>query len=347
MVRSNNLFSAAIAVVGMMLLILDSKHALLGAVEGLELCYRTVIPSLFPFFVFSALLTNSLTGTSIPLLKPVCRLCGIPKGGESLLAIGLLGGYPVGAQCVYGAYSSGHLSSQEARRLLGFCSNAGPSFIFGIAASLFSSPIYVWVLWAIHIVSVLLVGSLLPGKSRRSLTGNSSERITLQQILQKSINAMCSVCAWIILFKILFAICEHWFLWRFPEPHHTFIIGILELTNGCFSLRNIESECLRFILCSGMLAFGGICVGMQTVSVTGALGTGTYFPGKILQCAFSILLAYIMSFILFPSAYLDSKPTIWLFSIILSFIIIAATLLFFKKTVAFCIPFMYNKKKET
>ena len=42
---------------GMLVLILDGKAALLGAQAGVELCLNTVIPSLFPFFVLSVLLT--------------------------------------------------------------------------------------------------------------------------------------------------------------------------------------------------------------------------------------------------------------------------------------------------
>ena len=39
------------AAVGLLVLIFDSSLAIQGAREGVELCLRTVIPSLFPFFV--------------------------------------------------------------------------------------------------------------------------------------------------------------------------------------------------------------------------------------------------------------------------------------------------------
>ena len=40
----------------MLMLILDGRTALTGAAEGIDLCIRTVIPALFPFFVLSPLL---------------------------------------------------------------------------------------------------------------------------------------------------------------------------------------------------------------------------------------------------------------------------------------------------
>ena len=38
---------------GMLALILDGRTAIEGARQGIGLCLRTVIPSLFPFFVLS------------------------------------------------------------------------------------------------------------------------------------------------------------------------------------------------------------------------------------------------------------------------------------------------------
>ena len=86
------------ASLGMLLLILDTKTAIQGAQEGIRLCIMTVIPSLFPFFVLSSLLTGALTGVRLRFLRPIGKLCRMPAGSESLLLIGMLGGYPTGAK---------------------------------------------------------------------------------------------------------------------------------------------------------------------------------------------------------------------------------------------------------
>ena len=158
----HNLRTAIAASAAMLVLILDGKTALTGASEGIGICLNTLIPSLFPFFLLSILLTGALGEQDIPLLRPVAKLCRIPNGAESLLAIGLLGGYPVGAQNVALAYRSGQLSKEQAARMITFCNNAGPAFIFGILGSIFSFPAVPWLLWTIHIISALLVGISLP-----------------------------------------------------------------------------------------------------------------------------------------------------------------------------------------
>ena len=148
----------------MLALILDGRTAIDGARQGIELCLRTVIPSLFPFFVLSILLTSSLLGSSLAVLRPLGRLFGMPDGAESLLIPAFLGGYPVGAQNVAAAFRSGQLTKPEAERLLSFCSNAGPAFLFGMAAAMFPRRWMAWALWGIHIVGALFAALLIPGK---------------------------------------------------------------------------------------------------------------------------------------------------------------------------------------
>ncbi len=287
---------------GILLLILDSRTALTGAAEGMELCCKTVIPSLFPFFVLSGLVNSALMGKKLPLLGPLGRLCGIPAGSESMLLLGLIGGYPVGAQSIYQARRVGQLSPQDARRMLGFCNNAGPAFIFGMTAALFSSRLIPWVLLLLQCVSAILTGILLPGKSRAAGTPPSAEPLTISQSLERGVRIMASVCGWVVLFRVILAFCQRWFLWLLPRETEIFVCGLLELSNGCIELLKIPSQGLRFLLCSCFLSMGGLCVAMQTASAVRELGVGTYFPGKVLQASISLLLASLVQPLLFQSS---------------------------------------------
>lgn len=300
------------AFLGMAVLILDARTALSGAQEGVALCLRTVIPSLFPFFVLSAMLTGSLLGRRIPLLGWLGRLCKIPDGGESLLLTGLLGGYPVGAQAVAQAYRQGALSRADGERLLGFCSNAGPSFLFGMLMPLFPTQRAAWALWGVHILSALIVGALLPGKRRSSVVLTAAEPPSLSRALNQATHAMAGVCAWVVLFRVLLAVLNRWCFWLLPTPARLLLTGALELTNGCCALGDASGDALRFLLASMMLGFGGLCVGMQTASVTGELGMGLYWPGKVMQSVISLLLAATVQYALFPAQVCVRVPPVFL-----------------------------------
>lgn len=276
------------AALGMLLLILDGKTALAGAQEGIDLCIRTVIPSLFPFFVLSSVLLGSLSAN---WLRPLGKLCGMPEGTEALLLVGFLGGYPTGAQCIAQAYQAGQLSKNQAERMLAFCNNAGPSFLFGMIAPMFDHAYIAWLLWGIHIVSALAVAVTLPKEA------SPAARITLQQVslpqaLSKGVYTMTLVCGWVILFRIVITFLNRWFLWLLPVSAQVIVSGLLELSNGCIALGRIETIGLRFIICAALLSFGGLCVTMQTVSVTKGLSLRLYMPGKLMQSVISLILAY-------------------------------------------------------
>lgn len=302
--------TAILSSLGMAALILDTKTALMGAKEGIGLCIQTVIPSLFPFFVVSILLTASVTGYKIPFLAPLCKLLRIPAGAESLLAVGFLGGYPVGAQCIAQAQRSGALSAASAKRMLAFCSNAGPAFLFGIGARLFPQIWMCWLLWGIHMISAFLVGILTPGQRNESVTLKGAKPITFPMALRRSLPVMAMVCGWVILFRLLMAFMQRWFLWLLPDTAQVTVYGLLELANGCISLGNVDQIGLRFTLFAIFLGFGGLCVTMQTYSVTEGIDTSLYLSGKLTQAAISLLLCI-------PAQFLFSRENRWMPSIIL------------------------------
>ena len=300
MKSKNQIVAGIFAAAGMALLILDARTALSGAKEGVMLCLYTVIPSLFPFFVLSAMIGSCLTGRSIRFLRPVCKFCGIPEGSESLLLLGFVGGYPVGAQSIYEAYRGGQLHKTDAQRMLGFCNNGGPSFIFGMIAQLFHSPGVAWILWGIHIFSALITGWILPGRSSNKCVLNVSKTMTIPQALERSIKNIAAVCGWVVLFRVILAVLRRWLLYFLPASAQALIIGTLELTNGCAELFSIQSEWVRFLLCNLFLNFGGVCVAMQTLSACKDMGIGMYFPGKVLQSLIGIVISFFIQPILFP-----------------------------------------------
>lgn len=296
--RSN--LPGAFAALGMLILILDSKTALTAAREGLELCLRTVIPSLFPFFVLSGILVRSLMGTALPLLRPLGRMLGIPQGAESVLVSGFLGGYPVGAKSIHDAWTAGCIGKRDAERMLSFCSNAGPAFIFGMAAPMFSSPGAGWILWGIHIAGALFSGFVFRQKPDCTALPASVAEEKPSDAVSNALTVTGTVCGWVLVFRILCCFLERWFLFLIPGWAQAAVVGLLELANGCVGLGDLSSESVRFLLCSIILAFGGLCVTMQTVSVTQGLSLKYYFSGKLVQTLFSLLLSMMYLNILSP-----------------------------------------------
>lgn len=275
---------------GLFCLIVDSKTAIQGSIDGLNLCMRTLIPSLFPFFVVSSVIQDAFYGTKLPVLRPLGRLFRIPEGSEALLIPAFLGGYPVGASSIRDAFDNKQISIQNAERMLAYCNNCGPSFLFGVIAPMFTDKESVWVLWAIHVLSCWMVANVFPYRPDRSNNSSANEKNT-GNVMIRSIRSMGLVCGWVILFRVILAFLQRWILWLFPTPVQVLITGLMELSNGCCELHRIDDIQLRFFICSILLSLGGFCVAMQTVSAASGLRMQQYIHGRILHCLFSMVIS--------------------------------------------------------
>lgn len=239
-------------------LILDSRCAAESAAAGITLCIRTLIPSLFPLFVVSAMLVPQLGGASIPGLA---GLLGIPAGSEGIFLLGTVGGFPVGAACISQAVRSGGLRKTDAERMLGFCSSAGPAFLFGVLSGLLR-PGESAALFLIQMASAIFIAACWPGKSDETYRP-CPDSPSLPAAVRRSIGSMAAVCAWVILAGVLVGFGKQWLFPLLPESLGILLTGLLEITGGAFALSGLADPDVRFVLAGVFICFGGISVLLQ------------------------------------------------------------------------------------
>lgn len=274
-----------------------------AARQGLALCLQTVLPSLFPFFVLSSLVVASGAADGFghalaPVMRPLFRMSG---AGAAALALGLVGGYPVGARTTAELYRGGALSKAEAERLLAFCNNAGPGFILGVCGTAVlrdtRAGLY---LYLVHVAAAVISGVMLSHLTTAESTASRPPRRAQGQSLaaafptavRDSFAAVWSVCGFVVIFAV---VLRYVTLLLPPSP---LLIGFIELTNGVLSL---SADRGGFVLCAVFLAWGGLSVHAQTLSVLedSGLSVRLYFLGKAMQAALSAPLAWVVSNLLY------------------------------------------------
>lgn len=278
-------------------LVLYPTEASDAARQGLELCLQTVLPSLFPFFVLSSLLIASGAAEGFsralePFMRPLFHLGG---AGAGALALGLAGGYPVGARTAAELYRLGALDKGEAERLLAFCNNSGPGFILGVCGGAVLRDAHAGVyLYLVHAVSAVLTGVLLRPRlsaKRASRPRRRGRAKTLAAAfpaaVRESFAAAWSVSGFVVIFAVLA---------RFAAlllPRLTPLVGFLELTNGVLAL---SPDRRGFVSCAVLLGWGGLSVHAQTLSVLDGTGLSArrYLLGKAVQAALSVPLALLV-----------------------------------------------------
>ncbi len=294
------------------LLIVNSERVQTGAKDALVLCYRTVIPSLFPFLVLSALLTESgfpkfCANYLAPIMKPLFSVSG---AGAFPFIVGLFSGYPVGAKTISSLYMNGTLSKDESERLLAFCNNAGPLFVMGaVGVGMLGSLKTGIFLYLVHVLSAVLVGVFLGIVSHNQsvkgipLTGKNNCQVKhlkgIGGAVSSGVETILLICGYILLFSAVWQAILPLFAQLFPEFVLVFLSGLFEVTKGVAGA--VEAHLPpRFLLSllSFFLGCGGLCVYLQVSGVLmgTAISTKTYVLGKLLQGCF----AFALTFLLYP-----------------------------------------------
>jgi len=309
-------------------LILWPRESIDAMREGLKLCGNVILPSLFPFFILSSLvvelgMSRYLGRLLEPVMVPLFRVNGTCA---TALALGFVGGYPVGARTALQLYQSGQCSRAEAERLLAFCNNCGPAFILGVVgAGIFGSGTVGLLLYGTHLAASLLVGLIFrfyrpgDGPRRGRDQGPQFQAASFSAAFLRSVTgaaqSVINICAFILCFAVLIRLaarsglmaCLAGLLSRLLGPlgltetwAQRLLTGALEMSSGVSSLTD-GTLSGRLSMAAFMLGWAGLSVHCQVLAFLGDSGLSmrTYVAGKLLHGGLSALLTSTL-FRLFP-----------------------------------------------
>ena len=302
-------------------LVLAPGQAMEGARTGLELCFNVIIPSLFPFFVLSALVVElglaSYLGRALePVMRPLFRVNG---ACASAVALGFVGGYPVGARTALSLYQKGLCTKPEAERLLAFCNNSGPAFILGVVgAGVFGDSRVGLLLYLVHALASLLVGLLFrfhgggaAGKSARRGAEPPIAAVRLSAAftgsVSRSFQSTLSICAFVTFFSVAIQLLTHFGVFTAlatglgavfaplgltAEWAARLLTGLIEISSGVWSLSGTGALAGRASMAAFMLGWAGLSVHCQVLSflADSGLSTRTYLLGKLFHGGLSAAL---------------------------------------------------------
>lgn len=299
-------------------LVAAPQESITGAKEGLTLCFNVIVPSLFPFFVLASLVVDlglaAYLGRALEgLMRPLFRVSG---SCAAALALGFIGGYPVGARTALQLYQQGLCSKTEAERLLAFCNNSGPAFILGVVgAGVFGDGRVGLLLYLTHALASLIVGLLFRFYGGTSKHGTPAQRpkpietVTLPAAftgaVTRSLQSTLNICAFVVFFAVvlrllsafgvLSVIAEGLSLMGFEQKWaRRLVAGLLELSSGVSSLQGEAQLAGRVSMAAFMLGWAGLSVHCQVLSflVDSGLSARVYLTGKLCHGLIAAALTY-------------------------------------------------------
>ena len=322
-------------------LVLWPELALEAMRDGIRLCGNVIVPSLFPFFVLSSLvvelgMSRYLGKLLEPVMVPLFRVNG---ACSSALALGFVGGYPVGARAALTLYQSGQCTKTECERLLAFCNNSGPAFILGVVgAGIFADSRVGLLLCLTHALASVCVGLVFrfyhwrdaAGRGGRPSPTIGAERFStaFTGAVKGALASTLNICAFVVCFTVIIRLCFlsgllpalARLLGRLFAPlgftelwGQRLLTGALELSSGVAALTVGGSLGGRATMAAFVLGWAGLSVHCQVLSFLGESGLNvrTYIAGKALHGCFSAGLTALL-FRLLPleeqvSAYLAEQ----------------------------------------
>ena len=287
------------------MMILYADEAKNSVYYALNICFQTVIPSLFPFLFLSAFIANTnILNRNFRLLdKLSMKIFRLPSKCIGVFILSLIGGFPVGAKTVKSMLENKSITENQAQRLLLFCVNPGPAFaITAVGLSLLSNKntgmiIYLSVALSnlmIAIFSRILDDNLVVENAERKDDINIP--FSFVKSGNEAANSCLGICGYVLLFSCLVSILH---ILVKNEQTVNILSGLFEVTSGCEKL----SEYNNIPLLSGIIAWGGISVHFQIMDCIykAKLKLKMFLTARIMSSALSIVLCH--SFLtLFPEA---------------------------------------------
>lgn len=325
------------------LFLIYPESCLKAARNGLELWFNTVLPSLFPFVVASfMLLETGVIRLIAHFFAPITRfLFGTSGESAYIFLTSALSGYPVGARLTAELYQSGQLSEADAQAVVRFTSVSGPVFITGaVASGMLGLPETGIYLAVTHYLSAILTGVIF-GLFRHRNAGkvlrpkdNFRDALTRFRVdaakcpllgelmadgVEKAMALMLRIGGYIILFSVITELLSvsgilglitnvyapiAGLMGISDQGVSAIVLGSLEASTGCANAAAADMPLdLKLPMIASVIAFGGICVHMQTQAVCAAakLKPKGFSHAKMLQGTLSCLMC-ALALKLFPLA---------------------------------------------
>lgn len=267
-----------------------------GVFSALTLCARAIIPTLFPFLILTDLLL-SVEGTEKILSMisfPLAKLLHLSKQGGTVVLLGAVFGFPMGAKAVAHYYSEGRLSKEESERLLLFCGNASPFFLIGsVGIGMLSSLKAGITIYGIQLGVSFICGLILGlfSKNTGKMDKNAlfhQKKISFSHTVQGAVRQVLFISGYVVFFSAILSFTLPYIKSPFLSR---LLASCLEIGNAC----SLASESGKYALpfCAFSACFSGLSVYFQTLDcIEGSdLSTKSYLPIKLICGALGFYIA--------------------------------------------------------
>ena len=310
--KKGNSFSAflylAFSLFGFFVLLIFPEAAAASAKKAVYVCLETLLPSLFPFFVFSNLAVSfGFSGVCKKLFSrlmlPVFRTS---SATATPLVLGLLSGFPVGASSSAQLYANGEISKSDCEKALTFSNSPSAGFIVtAVGLGVFKSVavgrrLYFTVLFS-SFLSAFFTCRLFGGEPAvgEKTCKKNEKRLFIPEFLSAVVSAgksILSVSAFVVFFSVVCGVISA--VLPLTQSVSAAVAGFFEISSGASALLPVRSP-ENLALAAALLSWSGLSVHFQVLSQTSTVGISPvpYLFSKLLAAVIAAAVSFAAFFL--------------------------------------------------
>ncbi len=309
--------------------------------QGLESCFLTIIPSLFPFMVIAEIFCECGAPTFLGgiLGEKSEVFFGISRKSLAAIFAGLLLGFPIGTRALIGLYDKNEVSQEELTRAIGFCGIPSFGFIVNVMGiSVFHDKLFGLTMYVCAFLSAVISGLVFSKKENLNYMfvspppqnkKSSTEIIT--GAISSATGATITLCAYVVFFSCIVGCITSSGINRYVSAA---IGAVLELSAGVASSADVGGIASA-VLCGFAIGWSGLSVHFQTMALLSdrVKSYKKYFLQKLFQglicalaaLAFALATDFSPKAVAIPSFNSFFTPEYAVISITLFFVCLVAT----------------------
>lgn len=261
----------------------------------LNICLYTLMPTMFASILFSQILIGLKFENYIPnkLKNIIKKLFNISDNEVTIFILSIISGYPNNAKML--------INNKNLNNIINYTSFVNPIFLICTVGSIYLKDIKLTLIIIIsHYITNIIIAIILRNKNKTYEINNINKPDSYLNIyyssLKNTIHTLAIIFANILFFSILNALISN--IITVKEPLNSFILGIIEFSNGIYSLSLTScSAFIKGVLILIIITFGSFSMHMQMLSINEKIKYIKFLLFRIFNIFISIII-YVLFYLL-------------------------------------------------
>ena len=269
---------------------------------ALDIFFKVLFPSIFPFFLISDLLIeyNFVYTLNKLFSKFTEKVFHTNSSASFVIIMSMLSGFPSGSKYINTLYNKKMLSLNQANYLITFTHFANPLFVLTVTKSLFNnSKISLYILISMYLSNLIIGVITRPKILENEINLEQNKVLNFSKALTSSIKNSLDLLEIILGNTCFFFLVTRLLTVYFPSNSFFTVLvnGFFDITKGIQSISILNTTTLfKGILTISFICFGGVNVHMQVKSIIAdtKIKYNNFLLGRICQTAIASFIFYIL-----------------------------------------------------